>query len=77
MRNSSSRATSKPVKPGKREVPVRFLSKSSCTYCGRLANLSHDDVVVEMPEGAPSPDTITKCWHRECFNSFLDQGEET
>jgi hypothetical protein len=57
--------------------PHRSRSQLPCIFCGLVADLDHDDLIVELRGNPSSYDAMPQVWHRRCYNDFLDQGEET
>lgn len=49
----------------------------TCYGCGKPIDLEHEDTLVEMVESRWSHDGGMIRWHQNCFNHFLDEGEET
>ena len=49
----------------------------TCYGCGKRIDLEHEDTLVEMVEGWWSRDGDMIRWHQDCFNHYLDEGEET
>lgn len=49
----------------------------TCCGCGKPIDLEHEDTVIEMVEVRWSQDEDMIRWHQDCFNHFLDEGEET
>ncbi len=50
--------------------------RTTCHSCGKLVDLSSKNALVETPEDGPSKTSRGVAWHQDCFNRFLDQGEE-
>lgn len=48
-----------------------------CEYCGRSASLDDKDVVVDTVAGTASDVPLIHVWHHRCFDTYLDEGEET
>lgn len=49
----------------------------TCYGCGKPIDLVHEDTLVEMIGGRwPHAADIVR-WHQDCFNQYLDEGEET
>jgi len=56
---------------------VQTLPQPTCYGCGTPINLEHEDTLVELVEGRWSRDRAMIRWHQDCFNQYLDEGEET
>jgi hypothetical protein len=48
-----------------------------CHGCGNPIDPRSDDALVEPVEGTGSHKEERAVWHQECFEHFLDKGEET
>lgn len=57
-------------------TPARVSQRQGCHACGKIVNLQHDNVLVELPDDASSPKKEAIVWHKDCYNQFLDDGEE-
>ncbi|NGZ99150.1 MAG: hypothetical protein CV089_24075 [Nitrospira sp. WS110] len=56
-----------------------FLHKSrqqECEGCGETVDLRHDSALVETPSVAAPSDKDVLVWHQQCYDSFLEEGEE-
>jgi hypothetical protein len=56
-----------------------FLHRSqnqACQGCGETIDLQRDETLVEMPSVHLSSDQGVLVWHQDCYDSFLDEGEE-
>lgn len=51
-------------------------SNPTCHGCGKLVQLKRKPALAEASERVPLHEDNGVVWHRVCFNSFLDQGEE-
>ena len=49
----------------------------TCYGCGKPIDFEHEDTLVELVEGRWSQDRDMIRWHQDCFNQYLDEGEET
>jgi len=49
----------------------------TCYGCGKPIDLEHEDTLVEVVDGRWSPDRNMIRWHQNCFDQYLDEGEET
>jgi len=49
----------------------------TCYGCGKPIELEKEDTLVELDEGWWSQDRDMIRWHQDCFNQYLDEGEET
>lgn len=49
----------------------------TCYGCGKPIDLENEDTLVEMVEGRWSQDGDMIRWHQDCFNHYLEKGEET
>lgn len=49
----------------------------ACHGCGRPVNLENKNTLVETTERLWSHNKDGIVWHQDCFNNFLDEGEET
>jgi hypothetical protein len=47
-----------------------------CQGCGETVDLQHDGTLVEMPIDRPASEQDVLVWHQDCYDSFLDEGEE-
>lgn len=54
-------------------VPPDF----TCRACGKPADLGSTNTLIEPIEHPGTPGGEGIVWHRDCFNAFLDEGEET
>jgi|GEM_PF-4257212 len=53
------------------------LPDAPCAYCGLPANPDFGHVVVEFLAGRIPQETVSRIWHRRCYDELLDQGEES
>jgi hypothetical protein len=56
-----------------------FLHRSqnhACQGCGETIDLQRDGTLVETPSVHLSSDQSVLVWHQDCYDSFLDEGEE-
>jgi hypothetical protein len=56
-----------------------FLHRShnqECQGCGGTIDLQRDGTLVETPIVHSSSDQGVLVWHQDCYDSFLDEGEE-
>jgi hypothetical protein len=51
-------------------------SQPPCPACGKPVDLGQKDVLVEMVEKLPSQHTDAIAWHQDCYDQFLEDGEE-
>ena len=51
-------------------------SQPPCPACGKPVDLGQKDVLVEMVEKPPSQHTDAIAWHQDCYDQFLEDGEE-
>lgn len=56
---------------------TRALDQVFCHACGIPIDVERDDTLVESLSDRPMHDRRTLFWHQDCFNEFLDRGEET
>lgn len=49
----------------------------TCSGCGKPIDIENEDTFVETIAGQWSQDGERIVWHQDCFNTFLDEGEET
>jgi hypothetical protein len=47
-----------------------------CQGCGETVDLQHDGALVETPPVPSSSDNDVLVWHQDCYDSFLEEGEE-
>ena len=52
-------------------------SDLTCCGCGKPIGFEQEDTLVELVEGRWSRDRAMIRWHQDCFNQYLDEGEET
>jgi hypothetical protein len=64
--NTSNGNKSSLHKPGHQE----------CQGCGETVDLQHHSTSVEMPTVPYSSDKEVLVWHHDCYESFLEEGEE-
>ena len=50
---------------------------TTCSGCGEPVDIENADTLIEMTEDQWSRDGNRIAWHQDCFNHFLDEGEET
>jgi hypothetical protein len=55
---------------------LRRPHSQECQGCGETIDLQRDGTLVEMPIVHSSSDQDVLVWHQDCYNSFLDEGEE-
>ena len=60
-----------------RATPAQLPTPSACHACGETVNLHHDNMMVELVEDPCSSNTNIIVWHQDCYNLFLDEGEES
>jgi hypothetical protein len=51
--------------------------RPACHGCGRPVDLENENILVETTERLRSHNKDGIVWHQDCFNTFLDEGEET
>lgn len=49
----------------------------TCYGCGKPIDPEQEDTLIEMVGGRWSQDGDLIRWHQDCFNHYLDKGEET
>lgn len=47
-----------------------------CQGCGETVDLQRDSALVETPSVSSSSDKHVLVWHQDCYDSFLEEGEE-
>lgn len=59
--------------------PSQIMPDVPCPWCGVPANSDSDQAVVEfqVAEGGSPQDMACQVWHQDCYNAFLEQGEES
>ena len=48
-----------------------------CTSCGKPVQVPGSGAMIEPVDDVKARSTSERAWHRECFNNYLDEGEET
>ena len=48
----------------------------SCQGCGKPVNLRHNNVSVETVEKSITHPTESIAWHQDCYDQYLEAGEE-
>jgi len=51
-------------------------SSPSCHVCGKPVDLRHKNVLVETVEESITQPTHAIVWHQDCYNQYLEAGEE-
>lgn len=51
-------------------------SNASCHACGKPVDLRHKNVLVELLEKPATQHTDAIAWHQDCYDQYLDDGEE-
>jgi len=52
-------------------------TEPACHSCGKTVNLQRDNVLVELTDDPWSYNKSTIVWHQDCYDQFLDEGEES
>lgn len=50
--------------------------QSKCHGCGKSVYLQFQDAVMEVLATPQPPHKQTVVWHHDCYDDFLDRGEE-
>jgi hypothetical protein len=56
---------------------VQTPPQPTCCGCGKSIDLKHEDTLVELVDRRWSQDRGMIRWHQNCFDHYLDEGEET
>lgn len=58
--------------------PSQSVPDAPCPWCGVPANSDSEQAVVEVQgaEGRAPQDMTCLVWHQDCYDEFLDRGEE-
>lgn len=55
---------------------TEIVSDPLCHACGQLVDLLHHNVLVEVVKGRRPHQADTIVWHKDCYDQYLDDGEE-
>jgi len=59
--------------------PGSSLAASShppCHVCGKPVDIRNDNVLVELVEKSLMQPTDSIAWHQDCYDQYLEEGEE-
>lgn len=51
-------------------------SHPSCHVCRKPVDLRHENVLVELVEKSIMQPTDSIVWHQDCYDQYLEDGEE-
>jgi len=56
--------------------PASMPPYPECRGCGGTVDLRHDNLLVEKLIADSADESGVNIWHKDCYDLFLDEGEE-